>query len=185
MEKIELKDMTERLIEEYKSQRGDLIRQRVRVIAEEYRNKPKELRNYFDDENLLLAGIATSAYHFITGEIEPIQSTQFGGIGAIILDSSMDLEFELDQLHFAQIFGKSLRGANLKDNAGWSAEAYEYSLWRANLIDNSMTYSKIYDEVGLKATLKDNAMKYSTRTKGTLHRAKIEDDALYGSKIVE
>lgn len=178
--------MSEDLIEEYKSNRGNLIRQRARVIAEEYKNRPlSELRNYFENENLLLAGIATSAYHLITKEIEPIQAAQFGGIGAIILDSPMNLEFKLDQLHFAQIFGKSLRGANLRDNAGWRLEAYEDSLIRVECFDNAMMYCTLKDKAGFRAVLKNNSMKYSTRTKNTLHGAKIEDDALYGSKVEE
>ncbi len=185
MGKIELKDISKKLVENYTLQKGDLIRQMVRVIAEYYKKKPEELKDYFDNKNFLIEGIATSAYHLITGDITPMQSRQLGGLGAIILESPMELEFKLDQLHFAQIFGTSLRGAKLLDNAGWKAEAYESSLGRAECRDNAMTYSKLYDWAGLGATLKDNSMKYSIRTKNTLYKVRIDDDALYGSKIIE
>lgn len=185
MGRIELRDISKKLIEDYKSQRGDLIRQKVRVIAEDYKDRAEKLKDYFDNENPLIGGIATSAYHFITGDITPMQSRQLGGLGAIILESQSDLEFKLDQLYFAQIFGTSLRGAKLSDNAGWKAEAYESSLGRAECRDNAMTYSKLYNWAGLGATLKDNSMKYSIRTKNTLYEVRKDDDALYGSKIIE
>ena len=107
---------------------GNRIRHLVRIVAHAYSQNPKKLKNYFNNENQLVAGIATSAYHFLTGKITPIQKKEFGGLGAIINQSKENLKFNKKQLWFAKISGNSLRYSENSEDSLWNSENSGFSL---------------------------------------------------------
>ncbi|VVB82283.1 Uncharacterised protein [uncultured archaeon] len=177
-----LKELLNRI---YENKNGNRMRQLVKFVADFYKNRAPELKKYFDNEDLLIGGIATSAYYAITEDISQIQSHEFGGLGAIIQQTQSELEFNQDQLRFAKLSGLALKYSRLSDNAGWKTEVYDDALWGARCSDNALMYSHLHDRTGVAATLKDNSMQYSIRSKNALYKAGIYDDALYGSKIEE
>lgn len=72
-------------------QNGNRIRQVVRAAAKAYQSNPEQLKEYFNHDENLLAGIATSAYHRITGDLNPCQEIKYGGLGVIIDNSEEGL----------------------------------------------------------------------------------------------
>ena len=114
-----LSKLLEKTVEE---RNGNRIRHLTRVIAKSYSENPEELKEYFDDSNKDISGIATSAYNFLTKEISPIQAVEFGGLGAILDNTEEDLEFNRCQLWFSK-------------NSG-------YSLWCSKNSGNSLRYSE-------------------------------------------
>jgi len=121
---------------------GNRIRHLVRIVADSYSQNLEELQKYFDSENPLVAGIATSAYNFLTDEISPIQKKEFGGLGAIINQSKRNLEFNRRQLWFAKISGSSLIFSKNSDDSLKYSENGGHSLWNSENSGNSLLYSK-------------------------------------------
>ena len=93
----------------YMKGNGNRIRHLVRVISNAYKENPKQLKKYFNDQKPQIAGLATSAYHFLTGKIKPIQKKKFGGLGAIINKTKSHLKFKKRQLNFAKLTGDALQ----------------------------------------------------------------------------
>ena len=101
MDKKEKEKKLEKLVHKcYKKTNGNRIRHIVRVVAKAYKENPEELIEYFDSDkhDELVVGIATSAYHFLTEDIRPIQTKEHGGLGAIITigDDSLSLLYMLE-----------------------------------------------------------------------------------------
>lgn len=119
-------------------QRGNRLRHLTRIIAKEYQDNPEKLRDYFSLTNVdvFVQGLATSVYHFLTGDIKPIQEKHHGGLGAIISSSEKNLEFNKCQLWCAKISGDALRYSTHKDGA----------LVGAHISDNGLFCSQIPNE---------------------------------------
>jgi hypothetical protein len=115
----------------YEKKKGKQLRRIVRLVADSYKDTPLLLKPYFSHENPKLAGIATSAFYLITGNIEPIQTTEYGGLGAIIDKTGAGLRFWENQLHFAKLSGNSLRNS---ENSG---DALKYSENSGNVLEHS------------------------------------------------
>ncbi len=147
---------------------GARLRHLTRVISRAYQESPEELGDYFEAKDELVAGIATSAYYYLTGNIIPIQKIEYGGLGAIITEnlekvtsfhpgcvfgtgrdlgteSSKRLEFNRCQLQFARLSGTALKKSINSDDALKYSENSEYSLWYSENSGNSLQYSKNSD----------------------------------------
>jgi len=133
---MEKSEKTGRLIglinQAVKEKKGDRIRHLTRIIANAYSGKPQELVPFFKDENEYLAGIATSAYNLITNDIAPIQSIEFGGLGAILTNTEEGLTFNQCQLWYSKNSGYALR----------SSKNSEYTLWYSKNNGNALGYSE-------------------------------------------
>lgn len=144
--KLNLREKEKKLIrilkEAYVDQNGNAIRLLNRTIAKAYQENPKKLKRYFKYGNELLAGIATSSYHFISGDIKPITKIKKGGLGAIVRDSEENLRFSREQLHFSRIRGDALKKSRNKGNSLWYSEITENAGEESINSENSMSYSK-------------------------------------------
>ena len=150
---------------------GNRIRHLVRIVAHAYSQNPEELENYFNNENQLVAGIATSAYHFLTDKITPIQTKAFGGLGAIINQSDKNLKFNKKQLWFAKISGDSL---NCSENS-------EDSLWYSKNSEDSLGYSKNSEDSLWYSKNDGDALRYSKNSSFSLLGSGNSDYSLLGS----
>ena len=166
---------------------GNRIRHLTRVIAASYKNDPEELRKFFEvsdqsvgnlasEEQLLInqfvAGIATSAYHFLTGDITSIQTVEYGGLGAIISKSEPNLKFSKEQLNYAKISGTSLKNSRNKAHALWYSENSENALQNSKNKEGALIHS-----INSGSALKNS------RNKGcALQDSQNSENALRGSK---
>jgi len=119
---------------------GNGVRHVMKIVSKSYKENPEELREYFNSRNSFIGGIATSAYYFLTGIMEPIQEFEYGGLGAIIDDSEKELEFGRSQLWFARLNKNSLNNSKNSSN----------SLWYAEIYGNALESSEIYSDSVLK-----------------------------------
>jgi len=122
--------------------RGNFVRALMRIIAKAYEKNPETLRRYFNHENQKIAGIATSAYHFLTGDIKPIQTRNFGGLGAIINDSEESLKFGRNQLNFAKLCGDALWYSENNGYALWHSENNGNALWKSENSGDALENSR-------------------------------------------
>ena len=99
----------------FDANRGKRIRHLVRIVANAYSEDPEELKEYFENPNELVVGIATSAYHFLTGDIRPIQEKEYGGLGAIVNGSEKYLTFKKNQLWFSKLTNGALNHSILSE----------------------------------------------------------------------
>jgi len=106
----------------FDAKNGNGVRKLVKIVSNAYDENPEKLRKYFNSDNLLVVGIATSAYHFLTGDIRPIQTREYGGLGAIINDSEEGLKFNRNQLSFAKLSGFALQNSTNSGKALFSSE---------------------------------------------------------------
>lgn len=154
---------------------GNRIRHLVRIIANAYSQNPEELKNYFDNENQLVEGIATSAYNFLTNEITPIQEKEFGGLGAIINQSKENLKFNKKQLWFARIGGDSL----------WGSYNSEDSLWFSENSDESLKYSKNSGKSLMGSNNCGASLRFSENSEKSLRYSKNQENSLWDSYNID
>ena len=111
MKEKKLEELVRRCVEK---RNGNRIRHIVRVVAKAYEKNPEKLRRYFSSDDALVAGIATSAYYSLTGDIEPILKTRYGGLGATItLSGSDDVLTFLKKLEKTPTLHTQLQYANV------------------------------------------------------------------------
>ena len=161
---------------------GNGVRHLVRIVANAYENNPEKLRRYFNSEDNKIAGIATSAYHFLTGDIKPIQTREYGGLGAIINDSEHNLEFGRCQLHFAQLSGKALWHSK---NVGYVLENSTnsgYALKNSNNSSDALWRSKNSGSVLGSSTNSGDALRGSENSSIALWHSTNSGNALRVSK---
>ena len=60
---------------------GVKIRKLVKVVERAYKNDPSKLEKYFINSNPYVAGIASSAFFALTGNMSHIQELEYGGLG--------------------------------------------------------------------------------------------------------
>ena len=118
------------------SRAGDYIRLLVSQIADRFRRSPKELEPYFNNQDPLVAGVASAAYLMITGTFHPATDMEHGGLGAKITglwtpelrtcehawqDPEHPPQYSLvlsgHQFQLARVAGSSLYEAVIKDRA--------------------------------------------------------------------
>lgn len=170
---------------------GNRVRHLVRIVANAYDNDPKRLKRYFNDSELI-AGLATSAYHFLTGDIKPIQTREYGGLGAIINDSEHNLEFGRCQLWFSRLSGNALTYSTNKNHALRYSENSDKALFGSTNSDKALSDSinsgyALHESVNSgsvlwDSTILDNALGYSKNSDSVLSNSKILNQALYHSK---
>jgi|TARA_B100001971_G_C18243616_1_gene572650 hypothetical protein len=133
---------------------GNMVRHVMKIVSRTYRENPEELREYFSSHNKLIAGIATSAYNFLTRIIEPIQEIEYGGFGAIINNGENGLEFGRNQLWFARLDADSL----------WYSRISDCSLWYAEIEGRALRYSEFSDsalkEAKFRGTVKKESLNF-------------------------
>ena len=156
----------------YNKNKGNRIRHLVRILADSYQENPERLKSYFNNKNFLITGIATSAYHFLTGDIKPIQSRKFGGLGAIINDSEKGLTFNRNQLYFSKNSGDAL----------WDSENSGDALKYSKNSGDALKYSKNSDSALRDSKNSGDALKYSENSDSALKDSENSDYALWGSK---
>ena len=161
---------------------GNRIRHLVRIVAHAYSQNPEELENYFNNENQLVAGIATSAYHFLTDKITPIQTKAFGGLGAIINQSGDGLKFNQKQLWFAKISGDALRYSENGGNSLWYSENSDSSLWDSENSNSSLWDSENSGDSLLGSKNSDDSLLGSKNYDCSLWDSKNSDRSLWNSK---
>ena len=111
------------------------MRKFVNLITKKYKENPEELRSYFNSDTEVLAGLASSAYFELTGNIFPIQSLRYGGLGCTINDCKKGLDFSRDQLNFAYIGKNALENAVITENALFLSSAHNEGLKSVKLQD--------------------------------------------------
>lgn len=89
----------------YETGDGNLLRHFVEATAEAHTEKPESLRSYFSGISEKFAGIATSAYYLLTGDLTPVKEKKFGGLGLTISREELSLPFLKDQFYFALVDG--------------------------------------------------------------------------------
>ena len=102
-------------------QKCDYVRGKIqrlnRIICHNYRKDPERLRGYFNAAEDILAGLATSAYFQLTGDMRPCLERMRGGLGAIVSDSVEGLDIGRLQFPYSTIRREAFRDANAKDFA--------------------------------------------------------------------
>lgn len=170
---------------------GNRIRHLVRIISKAYEKNPIKLRKYFNHTNKFIAGISTAAYHFLTGDIKPIQTREFGGLGAIINDSEENLVFNKSQLWYAKLSGNALKKAHNSDRVLFYSENSGHSLYYSNNKGRVLELSKNSDyalecsenKYALFYSLnKDHSLKYSKNRSHTMFSSINLDNALERSE---
>ncbi len=169
---------------------GSRIRHLVRVVANAYKNNPNELKpssydsyqNFpYEDYNEKIAGIASSAYHFLTGDFKAIQFFEYGGLGAIITKSPDELKFSDNQLQFARISGKALSHSVNSGNALQYAETSESALWMSENLENSLQYSKNSGNAFENTQNSGNSLQFSANSGTSLIGSRNSGNALQHS----
>src|SRR3989338_10081640 len=88
LEEMKLARMVDRLyirwIADGDIRAGDSIGLIVSRIANRLRRYPEELTSYFNNQDPLVAGVASAAYLMITGTFHPATDMEHGGLGAKI-----------------------------------------------------------------------------------------------------
>lgn len=188
------------LKEAYANKDGNVLRLLNKTIAKYYQENPVKLKRYFKNKNELISGIATSAYHSLTGDITPITKIDKGGLGAIIHESEENLKFGRHQLHFSKISGDALKKSKNKGYSFWNSiftkNACEESInsehsirysefhlgagWKSTNSGNSLWYCKFYEHTlwhsnNVGDVLKD-CRKEQTALKGALNSKKVEEN---------
>ncbi len=150
----------------YESKNGNAIRNLVSTVAKAYEKRPEDLIDFlsskyrpdkieqtffFNQTADLVEGIATSAYHALTGDIDPMQNTVYGGLGASISESDKRLLFSNSQLQFAKVSGTALQESCLMESA----------LKYAIVSDDALQKSWSWREVLMGAHISGNAMQYA------------------------
>ena len=176
----------------YNIKNGNRMRQVVRIVAKAYKQNPEQLKEYFNHEHDKLAGIATSAYHLLTGDIMPIQETEYGGLGAIIEKSEKGLEFRKCQLQFAKLSKRALQKSKNKEQALQYSENIEQALQDSMNSEQALQYSinkgeTLQNSINKGETLqnsinKGEALKYSKNENQTLQHSRNTNQTLWHSK---
>ena len=148
-----------------KNKNGNAVRHLTRIIAKAYKSNPEKLRKYFNDSEKLISGIATSAYNFLTGEITPMQSTEYGGLGAILTNTPKNLIFKDNQLWYSKNSGCALLYSK---NSGYALRGSENSGSALSVSTNS-----------------ENALKNSENSGHALWHSENSGCALEGSENSE
>lgn len=170
--KKKLEDLLFNLVVVRVKKNGNRVRHLTRVIASAYEDNPDELKKYFEDSNGFVAGIATSAYHFLTGDIKPIQKIEDGGLGAIISQSENGLKFSKWQLRFAKLTGTALQYSRNRGSALMYSENSGDALKGSRNKGYTLMYSKN----------SGNALRDSGNKRYALEDSENSEDALEGSK---
>jgi len=147
------------------NQSGTNIRLLNKFLARAYFNNKEGLKELFEHENELMKGIATSAYHLITGDIKPCQTVEFGGLGAIIKKSEEGLKFNQRQLNFAEISERALKKSINSDLA---------------------LFCTFNSDLALEESINSGrALIQSTNSGTTLHKSINSGSALYSSNNLD
>ena len=192
-------------------QKGNSVRRIVNIVAKAYNTDKGGLTKYFDHQNQLIAGIATSAHYQLVGNEEVLSEGKYSGLGATLIKSSEDLEFGQNQLNFARLSGNALRRSTNSEGAlsrsTNSGSALGNSINSGNALGNSINSegalwnstnfgSALWDSINSGSVLWDsinsgsalsgsinsgNALIYSTNSGGSLRRSTNSGSALSGS----
>ena len=175
-----LEKLLEKVIER---KNGNRVRHLTRIISNAYSENSEELKQYFNDNtNQFITGIATSAYHFLTGDIGPILEKDFGGFGAIVDNSEEGLEFNNRQLWHSKISGDSLRHSKNKGNALRYSENSGNALWKSKNRGHSLESSNNKGDALWKSNNKGDALSSSKNSKHSLGYSENSERALEYSK---
>ena len=189
-----LEELLEKEIKEEKII-GDEIRNLTRIIANDYSENPEKLEKLYNHPNKHLAGMATSAYHFLTGDIDPIGKIDFGGFGAIIDKSEAGLEFNRNQLFwYAEISKRALEGLKISGlRPFWHSDIIGYALrnaintgssfWFSNLRDGALEGSVNSEHALGHAVIIDKALRKTYNKGYALKCARVSGDAL-GAAVI-
>lgn len=168
----------------FENKNGNRIRHLVRIVANSYSENPEKLKEYFENQDKLVVGIATSAYHFLTGDIEPIRTLEYGGLGSIINESDEGLKFNQNQLWFAKLSGNSLwNSENSGDSLKYSENNDDSLDWSKNS-ENSLEYSKNEGNSLTCSENSGNSLRHSKTVELLLKNLKIVEILLRNLKIV-
>ena len=156
----------------YNARNGNRIRDIVKVVAKTYEKNPVEIMKYFNHEDRKIAGIATSAYHLLTGDLTPMCRREFGGLGAIINDSEFGLTFGRNQLQFSENSGVALTGSKNSEYALCFSENSGYALRDSENSGSALNGSKN----------SGSALRDSENSEDALCGSENSEDALRGSE---
>lgn len=176
-----------RLIERaYDNKKGCSLRRLVKTVAKAYEGNLNALAGYFGHDNDKLAGIATSAYHLLTGNYEPMQQIEYGGLGAIIhaekRDYSTTLSFGRNQLHFAGLSGHALYDSENSGNALWFSENSGDALQSSKNSEKSLQCSKNSGQALMYSKNSDEALWHSRNSGLALGSSKNSGKSLWHSE---
>jgi len=108
---------------------GHRVRNIVKLVAKHYSGNPEELKRYFglyypegnpfklDHDDLLIEGVATSAYAMITGNFQPISKAYYGGLGITLDDSPENIVGKHHQYNLAKGCGNSFKRTVGRNNS--------------------------------------------------------------------
>ncbi|MBW6442254.1 hypothetical protein K0A97_00525 [Patescibacteria group bacterium] len=161
---------------------GNRIRQLTKIIQNAYEQNPKELERYFNHSNKLISGIASSAYYHLTGDLNPLQELEYGGLGVTLTSTPPKLSFAKKQLWFSKITGAALYRSQIDDHALSYSEiggcalgnsiCKGNSLRKAKTKNSALRGSEIEESAGFESENTDHALRSSTISNYALFRSK-------------
>lgn len=168
----------------------NLVRGTVQRAVEEYQGRPSELLSFLQrDRESMAAGVASSAYLALTGDITPAMRCVWGGLGAEFVTNGQYLRALSDgegmhevrghQFSFATLGGDALAGANIIGSGGLNY-GFMWPLNFSDLYGGACMYAKTRNAM-LGATLHDFAGARS-RNVESLQNAVLLDNSLKGSR---
>jgi hypothetical protein len=166
----------------YDDNNGRKLRQIVKNFATLYQNDPESLRTNCDSDYEKVAGVATSAYYHLTGDIKPIQERGYGGLGVTIRVSEPGLEFGRSQLHYARLGGTALQFSKNSNLALWMSKNAGYALQGSVNTDLALMGSVNYGNSLQKSRNDECALAYSCNFRNALQQSKNSGDALKNSR---
>ena len=142
-------------IEKYKIRikEGSIIREsELRNLAFGFSSElsKEQLRKLMEDDDKV-AGIATTAYYYQTGDILPIVEHEYGGLGIILGQNTEDpihegLELESNQFYLALLEGLVLPHSKISGYAGFCSIGKGRVLFHANTSEHALEFSSHEDQ---------------------------------------
>ncbi|MBN1175682.1 hypothetical protein JXA48_03485 [Candidatus Woesearchaeota archaeon] len=129
--------------------------QRLRqIVTNAYRDNPDGLKRYFNYDLPVFAGLASSAYFQLTGDISPCLSLVYGGLGSVVNDSPENLKIGRCQFHYSTIGKHAFGKASLDDLALMGSEVFNYADKELSFKDRATR--SVFDIFVTKSTVDKN-----------------------------
>lgn len=185
MENHDIEKLDELLGKITGEENGNRVRHLTRIISKAYSENPGKLEDLYNNPNQFIAGIATSAYYLLTGDMTPIIETDFGGFGAIIGNTEEGLKFNCHQLWYSEIGKYGLWNANISGKALRYADTGEDSLMYANISGDASWHTNNSGDSSRYAKLSGRALWHSRNSGRALGDSDSKEKALAYSKNID
>lgn len=169
---------------------GNRVRQIKSAVKKHYKENLKELKTFLTHENKYLAGIATSVYFELTGNLLPAQIEEYGGLGIEANKTPPYLKTEKCQFWFAKLSGEALLYSGNSGNSLWFSENSgsalmnsrnsRYTLWKSKNT-GALWYSKNSGNSLYKSSNSGNALLKSENSEFALEFSENSGNALWKS----